>query len=79
MFATRYFADRYFAPRYWAKVGDDPAAVTGGPVWVWVNGASQPPGTAQQGSQQGYWICVNGVWYKPNPVTPPWPRRARSE
>lgn len=79
MFAARYFAPRYFAPRYWPKVGADPDPVTGGAVWVFVNGESQPPGTHIQGSQVGYWMCLNGAWVKPNPVTPAWPRRARSD
>jgi len=79
MFASRYFPDRYFAPRYWPKIGDDPPPVTGGPVWVWVNGESQPPGTSVQGTQQGYWMCVNGVWIIPSPKSSPWPRRARHD
>ena len=79
MFATRYFAARYFAPRYWPKVGADGApAATGGVVWIWVNGVSTPPGAYQQGTQPT-WMCVNGVWYLPDDLTAPWPRRSREE
>jgi hypothetical protein len=78
MFATRYFANAYFAPRYFPKVGADGAPVTGGPVWVWVNGASQPPGTQVQGTQD-VWMCVNGAWFIPAKLTAPWPRRARED
>lgn len=78
MFATRYFADRYFAPRYFPKVGADPAPVTGGPVWVWVDGVSYPPAQQAQGTQT-HWMVIDGVWIIPAPKPAPWPRRARHD
>jgi hypothetical protein len=77
MFATRYFANSYFAPRYFPKVGVDSVPVVGGPVWVWTNGVSIPPGSSVQGAQ-GYWMCINGVWVKAHASAAPWPRRCRN-
>jgi hypothetical protein len=53
------------------------APPAGGPVWVWVNGESFPPGDAVQGTQ-GYWMCINGVWIKAHASAAPWPRRCRN-
>lgn len=77
MFAQRYFAARYFAPRYFAEVGADPAPITGGVVWIWLNGASTPPGTSIQGTE-ARWICINGVWRIPVKGAP-WPARRGSD
>lgn len=75
MFATRYFADRYFAPRYFPKVGADPPPVTGGPVWVWVNGVATPPANQATGSSP-VWIWVNGtVFIPPGGKWPAFPKR----
>ena len=64
MFAATYFAPRYFAPRYFPKVGADPDPVTGGPVWVWVNGTAFPPANQAVGVTR-YWMWVNGTVYVP--------------
>ena len=65
----------------WGYPGIAPAApvvVTGGIVWVWVDGVSTPPGTSTQGSQS-HWMCLNGVWILPAPKPAPWPRRFDKE
>ena len=76
MFAARYFAARYFPPRYFPEVGADPPPVTGGPVWVWVNGVVTPPGTSVQGTHDK-WMWINGAVRIPaDPKRSKWPRRA---
>ena len=68
----------YWAVSYWPKVGGNDTPVTGGPVWVWVDGVSFPPAQQSQGTQE-VWMCVDGVWILPAKLTQPWPRRARHD
>jgi hypothetical protein len=58
---------------------DAPVVVTGGAVWVWVDGVSTPPGTSTQGTQDK-WMWSNGVVIIPaDHKRSPWPRRARGQ
>lgn len=56
-----------------------PVVVTGGMVWVWVDGVSTPPENSVQGTQRE-WMWINGQVVIPaDPKLSPWPRRARNE